>query len=214
MFPMRPPEGPSIPLSERLERLREGLAVLGRRLRDGVAQVMGSAAGDAVRDALRKLLAARGMAAHASADPDFDAEARPAQRWGLGLDPEPPYRPVAPYQSSTPRPPWHEANDARDPWRDELPEEESYSRHSCEEEEEKPSEAKSSGRWTQALALGCQAAAWWLRRGAGRFALLGAASVGVMATLVAYTGGGLAMLGASLAELAGPALALAGLSPS
>jgi hypothetical protein len=37
------------------------------------------------------------------------------------------------------------------------------------------------GNWSRAVAAGCQAAAWWLRRHPGPFALVAAAGVGVAA---------------------------------
>src|SRR4051794_31564496 len=43
-------------LLERLERLHEALASLARRLRDGIATVIGTHVGDAVRDALQAAL--------------------------------------------------------------------------------------------------------------------------------------------------------------
>src|SRR5262245_28972836 len=43
-------------LVERLQRLNDSLAGLGRRLRDSVATLVGSAVADAVRDGVRRLL--------------------------------------------------------------------------------------------------------------------------------------------------------------
>ena len=49
-----------------------------------------------------------------------------------------------------------------------------------------PSPEAVGRRWGLALAVGCQAAAWWLRRKAGRLVALTAAGVGLASALVAY----------------------------
>jgi hypothetical protein len=48
--------GRSLTLKERLRRLNDSLATLGRRLHDSVATVVGSAVAEAVRDGVRRLL--------------------------------------------------------------------------------------------------------------------------------------------------------------
>src|SRR3954447_25249121 len=57
-------------LLERLERLHEALASLARRLRDGIATVIGTHVGDAVRDALQAALDQKTRDASPSEQPD------------------------------------------------------------------------------------------------------------------------------------------------
>ena len=77
---------------------------------------------------------------------------------------------------------------ARDPYErdpDDDPDVDRRHRHEQDEEEDPPAEepapAQRSGCWSRAVAAGCQAAAWWLRRHAGPFALLAAAGIGIAA---------------------------------
>ena len=72
-----------------------------------------------------------------------------------------------------------------------------------------PSPEAVGRRWGLALAVGCQAAAWWLRRKTGRLAALTAAGVGLASALVAYVA---APALAAAAGLAGSALTLAAMS--
>jgi hypothetical protein len=50
-----------------------------------------------------------------------------------------------------------------------------------EADQESPADTPRPGRWPRAVAAGCQAAAWWLRRHPGPFALVAAAGIGVAA---------------------------------
>ena len=72
-----------------------------------------------------------------------------------------------------------------------------------------PSAEACQSRWRQALAVGCQATAWWLRRRTGGRAVLAGLGVGLASALAVYLGGALALAGASLA---GSALTLLALS--
>ena len=62
-------------------------------------------------------------------------------------------------------------------------------------------------RWSRAAAVGCQAAAWWLRRQTSRFPVLTTLGLGCSAALTAYVAGplvvagGAGMLGAALGLL-------------
>src|SRR5205807_10027464 len=64
--------------------------------------------------------------------------------------------------------------------------------------------APREGRWSRALAAGCHAAAWWLRRRPGPLSLLAALGVGLAAALAAlfYGPAGAGVAGAALALLA------------
>ena len=72
-----------------------------------------------------------------------------------------------------------------------------------------PSEPPPAGAWSRAVAVGCQAAAWWLRRHPGPLALLAAAGVGLAAGVAALVGGPLVARGSAAAAAALAALALA-----
>src|SRR4029077_13582982 len=64
--------------------------------------------------------------------------------------------------------------------------------------------APHGGRLSRALAAGCQAAAWWLRRRPGPLSVLAALGVGLAAALAALFGGpaGAGVAGTALALLA------------
>jgi hypothetical protein len=64
-------------------------------------------------------------------------------------------------------------------------------------------------RWSRALTVGCQAAAWWLRRHPGRLSGLTAAGIGVAAGLVAFLASPLLASAGTVAATALGVLALA-----
>jgi hypothetical protein len=70
-----------------------------------------------------------------------------------------------------------------------------------------PAEAPRRYRWHRALAVGCTAAGWWLRRQAGRWAALVALGLGLLAAGAAFT------VGSGLAEAALGLLTLADTAP-
>jgi hypothetical protein len=129
-------------LSQRLDRLGSTLADLRDRMRDGIAQAVAVAAADAVRTVTRALLGT------------------PANR---DLVPSPSWSPTT--RSSL----WNEPDD--------LEKEDRFPSFDDEEEEddllddEPPANATEPSRVRNALALGCEGAAWWLRRSASRYAL-------------------------------------------
>ena len=181
-------------LAAHVSRLRLALARLAAEVRAAIARAVGQATGDAVRDALRIILNGP-PARHAPAgDPPEEAEGlwgQPRQRrWPAGPLP----RALRPY--GLPQRETDSLEDDQDVEPDEDP--------APEEPEGQP-----SGAWPRAVAVGCQAAAWWLRRHPGPLSLLVAAGVGVAAGLAALAGGLLVAGGSAAAAAALAALALA-----
>jgi hypothetical protein len=176
-------------LTAHLERLRTTLAALTVRLREAVAQAVGGTVAGAVREAVHALVI----------EPPS------------GHTP-PPYRRAPPYRSP---PAWGESrgyapdddpydDTASADWRRDEP----AAWRAVDEDEDRsappPLVAEPRRfRWHRALAVGCQAAAWWLRRQAGRCAALVALGIGLVAAGAAFTAG------AGLAESALGLLTLA-----
>jgi hypothetical protein len=160
-------------LTQRLDRLGSTLADLRDRMRDGIAQAVAAAAADAVRAVTRALLGT------------------PPNR---NLVPSPSWSPTA--RSSL----WNEPDD--------LEKEDRFPSFDDEEEEddwlddEPLDKATEPSRVRNALALGCEGVAWWLRRGTGRYAL-SAIAVGLVCVAAAYLVGN---------HLAGSVLSLAALA--
>jgi hypothetical protein len=159
-------------LGDRLERLRQTLEELSTRVHEAVAQAIGQAVAAAVRDTLLAVL-------HAATN-----------RPGL---PTPPRWPPQCFDSawSEVRQPSSTASAYADTsagwWTDEE-------REGDESNATPPSGTDPSpSRWRCALALGCRASAWLLRRWPGRRPLLAAVGVGAACAAVAFAvGAGLA----------------------
>jgi hypothetical protein len=155
-------------LADRLERLRQTLEELITRVHEAVAQAVGQALSAALRDAILAVLRA--------------ATIRP------GL-PTPPWMPPKCYHSawSEGREPSSSASAYTDPsagwWSDDEHEDDEVDRPQPIGVEPPPS------RWRCALALGCRASAWLLRRWSGRGPLLAAIGVGVACAAVAFAVG-------------------------
>jgi hypothetical protein len=155
-------------LGDRLERLRQTLEELITRVHEAVAQAVGQAVSAAVRDAILAVLRA--------------ATSRPCL-------PTPPWMPPKCYQSawSEGREPSSTTSAYTNPsvgwWAEEEPEDDEVDRRQPSGVEPPPS------RWRCALALGCRATAWLLRRWPGRRPLLAAVGVGAACAAVAYTVG-------------------------
>jgi hypothetical protein len=174
-------------LAGHLNRLRDTLDLLSERLRDAIARAVGQHVAGAAQEAVESLLA----------------------------DTLPDSVPLAP--SSYARSASHYWQDpggrATRSWQDEP--DDPYRPMSEEDREEdwpeahRPTSATPGRRWGLALAVGCQTAAWWLRRQTGRFAALAAVGVGLASTVVAFLTGPVLLAGA---DLAGSALTLAALS--
>jgi hypothetical protein len=159
-------------LAERLERLRETLEELLGRVHEAVAQAVSQAVAAAVREVLLAVLRA--------------ATNLP------GLPPMP-RRPPEGYHATWPerREPSYGDGAYTDPsagwWTDDEAEGEAAELLPAGSAESTPS------RWWCALSLGCQASAWWLRRGLGRRPLLAAVGIGAACAAAAVAvGAGLA----------------------
>ena len=170
-------------LGRRLAHLRQTLDGLGAKLRESIAHAVGQTVAGAVQEAVRAALA--------------DQSERP---------------PAFGHRHRTddlPRSLWNDPDDA-------FFDEDEPDEWPPEDEDEAltpagpatPDVARSSP-WPRAVSFGLQAAAWWLRRRAGRCSVLAALSVGLLTCAVAYTGGPLA---ATVISLSGAALSLSALS--
>jgi hypothetical protein len=170
-------------LAERLERLSQTLHELIERVHEAVAQAVGQAVSAAVRDTILAVL-------RAATDPP-------------GL-PIPPWMPPKCYHSawSEGREPSSGSSAYTDPsagwWSDDEHEDDEVDRPQPSGVEPPPS------RWRCALALGCRASAWLLRRWSGQRPLLAAVGAGAACAVVAYA------MGAGLAHATLCWIALAG----
>jgi hypothetical protein len=177
-----------------VRRLRATLARLAAEVRAAVAGAVGRATGDAVRDALGVILDGP-PARHAPArDPPEDADVL----WG---QPRRPRWPATPYEGHY------------DPYglprrETDSPEDDPDDQPDANLAPEGPSEPP-AGAWPRAVAVGCQAAAWWLRRHPGPLALVAALGVGLAAGLAALVGGPFVAGGSAAAAAALAALAVA-----
>jgi hypothetical protein len=180
-------------VAEQCRRLHQALESLAAEVRAASARAVGRATGEAAREALLVVL----HGPPPTDDPRDDRErlgGQPRRRtW-----PAPPYDPYAPdhYDAYT-----------RD--RDDDLDDPAYRSLPADDPPEGPAEAQRSGPWSRAVATGCQAASWWLRRHPGRCSLLAAGVIGVAAGLVALVGGPLAAAGSAVAAAAWGVLELA-----
>lgn len=191
-------------LAVRLDRLRVTLDGLRTRVRQSVTQAVGEVVAGAVQDALRVALAV---------PPVVTAPALPPpRRYGTGgafWD-----RPDAHDDDSAL--PWNNPRHERlDDPEDDLSEDDLP----ADDFDDVPYDpghvteapaTQSAPQWPEAAAIGCQAAAWWLRRQGGRLPLL-ALGVGLAAGLATFTGAGLVTSG--VGALAS-ALGLTSLAPT
>jgi hypothetical protein len=163
-------------LRRHLDRLQTSLETLGERLRDAVSRVVGEAVADAVREVVRLLIS-------------------------LPTTVPPTHSPSV-HREEWERRSWHDPD--RRSWDDEdedlIPDYEEVA--STSQRDDLPGPA----RWSPAMAVGCQAAAWWLRRQTGRFPVLTTMGLGLTAALAAYAAGPLVVAGG--AGLLGAALGL------
>ena len=173
-------------LTNHVDRLHETLVTLTERVRETVAQAVSNNLANAIREAVYALI------------PD-SAPCRPPPRC---------YQP-SPYRQ---RPTWGEPDRPDREEEDDLPREDWSSEPSrgWREVAGEPPEATTAHgepqrhvRWHRAMALGCQAAAWWLRRQVTRASTVAALGIGVLATAAAFVAGlGLAEAALQLLSLA------------
>src|SRR5262249_32945916 len=135
-------------LTDHARRLQSALESLASQVRAAIARIVGQATGDAMRDAVSVILDAP------PARPTHDDYREERDRvWSSQR------RPSWPNSSSDPY--------ARDPY--DRDDDERYPEPDCrsiapEEDEAHQQRAPASdqpGRWSQAVATGCQAAGWW-----------------------------------------------------
>jgi hypothetical protein len=184
--------------AQQCRRLHAALEALAGEVRAAIARAVGQATGEAVREALRVIL-----------DGPPGADNARDRREGLWASPR--------------RRPWPAQPDAYgpevyDPYErdsDVIDDALAHRPLPADESVEAPAEAERPGAWSRAVAAGCQAAGWWLRRHPGRFALVAAAAIGVAAGVLALVGGRFVAAGAAalgVLALADAAWSVAGLA--
>jgi hypothetical protein len=161
-------------LSQRLDRLGGTLAELRERMRAAISHAIGVAAADAVRSVTHALLGNRTGSPPSSSRP-WPSDSR-SSLWDVsdGIPSEDHFDPLAEEE---------EEDDLLD-----------------SEPVPKPIQAAST---RNALALACEGAAWWLRRGTGRCYLLATLGIGLLCMTGAYLVG---------SQLAGSILSLTALA--
>jgi hypothetical protein len=180
-------------LSAHLDRLRDTLERLHGRLREAVAEAISGSTAGAVKDVvLAAMLAPEAEPTYAS--PNYGSSSRPYDQHR--------YR-DGPYWDEDPhRPSWD-----RDPYEDDPhPYDREETNDPTPERTPTQSPSTSTGRIGQAIIMGCQAAAWWLRRkSVGRYAAITAIGVGAVTGVTAFYFGPFV---AAAAALAGSTLGL------
>ena len=159
-----------------VQRLHTALERLTTEVRAAIARAIGQATGDAVREALDVILG--GPPGRLTTD---DLPEDRERFWG-----QPP-RPSWPSQAYDPY-----AHDRyqRDPDEEfERRHEQDYGRHDDELTESEPVTQPQTSVWSRAVATGCQAASWWLRRHQGRFSPVVAVGLGIASGVATLVGG-------------------------
>ncbi|HEX5270518.1 MAG TPA: hypothetical protein VFW33_08540 [Gemmataceae bacterium] len=160
-------------VADQVGRLHSALEHLAGEVRVAIARAVGQATGEAAREAIRVIL---------DGPPDRPRYDRPDARdggWGQQRRP------------TWPAPHGHEPY-GRDPYEPDPDDPDDEPRHRYDDADEEsradtPAATRRPGHWSRAVAAGCQAAGWWLRRHPGRFAIIAAAGIGIaagVATLV------------------------------
>jgi hypothetical protein len=179
-----------------LGRLHDTLERLAGEVRAAIARAIGQATGDTVREALRVIL---------DGPPERPGYERSDDRDGGWGQTRRPSWPATRSYDAYGRDPYE-----RDP--DDDPDENPRHRYASEEGDppvDQSIDAPRPGRWSRAVAVGCQAAAWWLRRHPGPFSLVAAAGVGVAAGVATLVGSPLVAGASAVAASALGLLALA-----
>jgi hypothetical protein len=183
-------------LAAHVNRLRQTLDALGRRLRDTVATAVGQTVALAVREAVHAALT--------------DFSGAPAARQAPAREPDP-ARSLWSLPDDADADPWPGGPGDLDPddFGPDLPD----LRDPSDPRAAPARDPKPEPRWPLAVVVGCQAAAWWLKRRLARLPVLAAVAVGVLAAVATYAGGPLTLAGSALG-LAGTASALGVFGPS
>ncbi len=179
------------PLAAPLDRLGRTLDSLNREVREAVARAIGQAVSEVVREAVHAVLEEPGW--------PRDLSVRPPPAWE---------EPDQAYWAGDPHAP-EEPDDLLYP---DTADEERFARQTEESFHSPPAQRPAgprNDRWSRALKAGFLAGAWWLRRPPGRFSVLSALGVSLLAGLAALVGGPLA---AAVAGAAGSGLLLLALA--
>jgi hypothetical protein len=180
-----------------LERLRATLERLAGEVRAAVARAIGQATGETVREALRVIL--DGPAERPGHERLEDREGR----WDQSRRPTWPT--TRPSYDAYGRDPYE-----RDP-DDDFDQE--RQRRYARDEDDSPADASAGAQrqatWSRAVAVGCQAAGWWLRKHPGPFSLVAAAGIGIAAGVATFVSGPLVSGASAVAASALGLLALA-----
>jgi hypothetical protein len=178
-------------LSAQARRLRANLEDLARQVREAVARTVSQSVAEATRDALQLVLegpsevSGAWQSSHENSQRFWDDVHDRPGRWSSGS----PARQYGPLDSDED---WPEEHDQNGP---------SHAEDVADERRPR--------RWARALSVGCQAAAWWLRRHPGRFSGVVATGIGVAAGLVALLSSPLLASAGTAAATALSVLALA-----
>ena len=178
-------------LSAQVRRLRVNLERLAAQVREAVARTVSQAVAEAAHEALQIVL----EGPPAASGPWQSRPEEFGRPWGTEADDrrgKPSRKPRTLYESFT---------EDNEPEQEIDPEDRDVS-------EDAPASARPR-RWSRALTVGCQAAAWWLRRHPGRLSGLTATGIGVAAGLVALLASPLLANAGTVAATALSVLALA-----
>jgi hypothetical protein len=157
-----------------LERLHATLERLAGEVRTAIARAIGQVTGETVREALCVILDGP-----IERPGQYDRLDDRSDGWGQTRHPA---WPTTRSHDSYSRDPYD-----RDPYED--PEDDRRQRYDSEDRPpvEREVDVPRRGTWSRAVAVGCQAASWWLRNHTGRLSLIAAAGIGMaagVATLV------------------------------
>jgi hypothetical protein len=185
-------------LAGQLGRLHDTLERIAGEVRAAIARAISQATGETVREALRVILDGplERPGYHDRTD-DRDG--------GWGQSRRPTWPSTRSSYDSYSRDPYE-----RDPYED--PDEDRQRRYADPDQEspaDEPSSTHRQGSWSRVVAVGCQAAAWWLRRHTGPFSLVTAAGIGIAAGFATFVSSPLVSGASAVAASALGLLALA-----
>jgi hypothetical protein len=179
-----------------LGRLHATLERLSQEIRAAIARAIGQATGETVREALGVILDGP------TGRPTYDRLDDRDDGWGQTRRPSWPA--TRTYDSYSRDPYERDPDDGFD---------EDRRRQDADDEDDPPADqsidAPRRRNWSRAVATGCQAAAWWLRRHQGPFSLVAAAGIGIAAGFAMFVSGPLVSGASAVAASALGLLALA-----
>jgi len=158
-------------LADRLDRLRATFDTLRERVRAAVSEAVGQTVASAVHEAVHAILGEVDAAQDGSARPYRSPQVSPS--WWREPD----------------NPPW---SDDPDRWREPVEEYEPAAQPSSSPALSQPAQLR------QALVVGCESAALWLRSWTGRFPIASGLVIGVVSAALAHVGGPSAAAGIGL----------------